>query len=231
MRSVMTAPSHNTSEAPVFCRRLQASRCSGSSQACKRVCAALMSVTLLASCGKPEPARPVSAPAKPQAEPVSQAKVEAELMQALAEDPKKEASEGNEALADEAEDILAKYPGKNAAELLNVPEVNESLKVALTRLSQDKGLQNQINSTVELAARLKGLEGTPGSVGLDLDVKNYDSARKSRMLQAVLSEDPKRIVGFLVEEIGEAAPELSYGGVQRASNGVAIKENQPAAQK
>ena len=134
-----------------------------------------------------------------------------------------------DALADQAEDLLDRYPNKTAPDLLNIPEVNESLKIALTRLGEDKSLQNKINSTVELAAQMKGLEGTPGSVGLDLDTKNYNREQKSRMLQAVLSEDPTRIVDFVVGEIGEAAPELSLGGLDRASNGVAIKENQPPA--
>jgi hypothetical protein len=64
-------------------------------------------------------------------------------------------------------------------------------------------------------------------VGLDLDIKGYDRSRKSRMIQAVMSEDPKQIVRFLTEEIGEATAELTYGGAQRASNGVAIKETPP----
>ena len=189
----------------------------------------VIGIALLVSCGKKETAQaPVAAPA-PKPAVVSDAKIEAELAQALAEDPKNAAAAENEALADEAESILDKYPNKPATDLLNLPEVNESLKVALTKLGQDKGLQNQINSTVELAAKMKGLEGTPGSVGLDLDTQNYNRDQKSRMLQAVLSKDPKRIVSFLVGEIGEAAPELSYGGKDRASNGIAIKENQPPA--
>ena len=130
-------------------------------------------------------------------------------------------------LESRAEDILARYPEKNAAELLNLPEVNEALKVGLTRLSKDKRLQDQINNSAAMVAKMQGLSGEPGTVGLDLDIKGYDHARKSRMLQAVLSEDPKQIVRFVTEEVGEAAPELTYGGVQRASNGVAIKETPP----
>jgi hypothetical protein len=50
------------------------------------------------------------------------------------------------------------------------------------------------------------------------------------MVQAVISEDPKQIVRFLTEEIGEAVPELTLGGADRASNGVKIKETPaPAA--
>jgi hypothetical protein len=49
------------------------------------------------------------------------------------------------------------------------------------------------------------------------------------MLQAALSEDPQQLVAFLVGEIGEAAPDLSFGGMERAPNGVSIVPN-PAAQ-
>jgi len=180
---------------------------------------------LLTSCGKKEAVEAPTVPVSPPPAVVSDAKIEAELAKAL--EPTK--AELQDALADEAESIIDKYPSKTAADLLNVPEVNESLKVALTKLGQDKALQNKINSTVELAAKMKGLEGTPGSVGLDLQVQDYDRPRTSRMLQAVLSEDPKRIVSFLIEEIGEATPELTLGGLDRATNGVSIKENKPPA--
>jgi hypothetical protein len=179
----------------------------------------------LAACGKKEPAKPTAEAPKPAA--VSDAKIDAAIVEALAptEAPAPSKSDVQAGLEALAEDLLAKYPHKNAVELLNVPEVNEALKAGLTKLGKDKKLQEQINSSVALAAKMKGLSGAPGSVGLDLDIKGYDHARKSRMLQAVMSEDPKQIVGFLTQEIGEAAAELSYGGVERASNGVAIKEN------
>jgi len=61
-------------------------------------------------------------------------------------------------------------------------------------------------------------------------MKGYDRSRTSRMLQSVLSEQPQRIVDFLVTEIGEATPDISYGGLDRAPNGVAIVPNTiPAA--
>ena len=109
--------------------------------------------------------------------------------------------------------------------------MNEKLKVGLQKLGADPELGKQIRSTVELAAKFKGLEGTPGSARLDLDLKSYDKTRTKRMIETVLSEDPKRIVGFLVEEIGEATPELSLGGMKRASNGIAIESNPPPATK
>jgi hypothetical protein len=184
-----------------------------------------LGMIILAACGKKEPAKTTVDTPKPAA--VSDAKIDAAIVEALAptEAPAPSKSDVQAGLEALAEDLLAKYPHKNAVELLNVPEVNEALKAGLTKLGKDKKLQEQINSSVALAAKMKGLSGAPGSVGLDLDIKGYDHARKSRMLQAVMSEDPKQIVGFLTQEIGEAAAELSYGGVERASNGVAIKEN------
>ena len=182
----------------------------------------------LVACGKKEAPKPtVVEPPKPAA--VSDAKIDAALEQALTP-PAPTKSEVQTELEAEAEDILAKYPNKNAQDLLGVPEVNEALKVGLTKLGKDKKLQDQINKSVALAAKMQGLSGEPGTVGLDLDVKGYDHARKSRMVQAVISEDPKQLVRFLTEEIGEAVPELTLGGADRASNGVKIKETPaPAA--
>lgn len=175
---------------------------------------------LLAACEKaPEVAKPAAAES-PKAAVVTESRIDSAIAEALTPETPKESP-----LANEARDILARYPTKNAEELLNVPEVNEKLRIALTKLSQDKALLARINSSVDLAAQITGLEGPPGSMKLDLDMKTYDQARTSRMLQAVISEDPRQIVGFLVGEIGEAAPDLSYGGMERAPNGVAIVPN------
>lgn len=179
----------------------------------------------LASCGKKDAPTTAEAP-KPTA--VSDSKIDAAITEALTP-PTPTSKDLDAGLEAQALDILAKYPDKNAQDLLNVPEVNEALKAGLTKLSKDKNLQNQIDNSVSLAAKMKGLSGEPGTVGLDLDIKGYDKERKHRMLQAVMSEDPKRIVRFLTEEIGEAVTELTYEGAQRASNGVALKEQMPPA--
>ena len=182
---------------------------------------AAIAITLLASCGKtPEAAKP-AAPEAPKATVVSDSKIEAAITEALSA-PMPAASD----LADGAQAILAQYPGKTATDLLNVPEVNTKLRNLLTKLGQDKPLLARINSSVDLAAQIKGLEG---AAKLDLDMKGYDKARTSRMLQAVLSEEPKQLVAFLVGEIGEAAPDISFGGMERAPNGVSIVPNPAAA--
>ena len=173
----------------------------------------------LAACSK-KAEEPAPTAAAPKADVVSESRIEAEITQALAGTPPAPPPAND--LQREAEDIFARYPGKSAVDLLNVPEVNQRLRNALTKLSQDKELQQRINSSVDLAAQIKGLEG---AAKLDLDMSKYDQPRTTRMLQAVISEDPKQIVAFLVGEIGEAAPDLSYGGLDRAPNGVSIVPN------
>jgi hypothetical protein len=177
----------------------------------------------LASCGKsPEADKAAAVPAAPKPTAVvSDAKIEAEISSALTT-PAAPVSAADDALKSEADSIIANYPGKTATELLNTPEVKEKLAVAMKKLSADPVLLKRVNSSVDLAAQIKGMEG---AAKLDLDMKGYDQARTSRMLQSVLSEDPQRIVNFLVSEIGEAAPDLSYGGLDRAPNGVAILPN------
>jgi hypothetical protein len=192
---------------------------------------ALAAALVLSACGKtPTPAAKPEAdaaakPAVTAAPALSERQLDAEIGRALA--PTRAEREAE--LADRAEAVLDQYPGKNVTDLLNTPEVNASLKVALTKLAENKPLQDQINNTVALAAQMQGLSGAPGGSRLDLDTSNYDRDRKSRLLQAVLSEDPKRLVGFLAQEIGEAVPELSFEGVERAANGIAIKANPPPA--
>ncbi|MCB1278809.1 hypothetical protein [Prosthecobacter sp.] len=170
-----------------------------------------------ASCGKsPEAVKPAVSEA-PKAATVSETRLDAAISDALTPPPPAPAT--SDELADEAKAILAQYPGKTAADLLNVPEVNAPLRNLLGKLAQDKPLQARINNSVDLAAQIKGLDG---AARLDLDIKGYDQARTARMLQAVLSEDPKQLVSFLVGEIGEATPDISYGGLDRAPNGVSI---------
>lgn len=182
----------------------------------------IMTALALASCGKsPEATKAAAAPEAPKPAVVPDSKIEAEISSALTP-PAAPASPAADALKTAADSIIAQYPGKTATELLNTPEVKDKLAVAMKKLAADPVLLKRVNSTVDLAAQIKGLEG---AAKLDLDMKGYDQARTSRMLQSVLSEEPQRIVDFLVSEIGEAAPDLSYGGLERAPNGVAIVPN------
>lgn len=179
----------------------------------------LLAALALSACGKSE--APKTAAPAPAAKPVvTEAQMQSEISSALTPEPEK--ATGDEALKAEADDIISRYPGKTATELLNTPEVKDKLIAAMKKLGEDPVLMKRVNSTVELAAQIKGLEG---AAKLDLDMKGYDRSRTSRMLQSVLSEQPQRIVDFLVTEIGEATPDISYGGLDRAPNGVAIVPN------
>lgn len=182
----------------------------------------------LASCGKkaPEPAKAAETPAKAAPAPVSAARIESEIANALSGTAPAPTVAGASDLQREAEGIITQYPGKTAADLLNVPEVSTKLRNLLGKLAQDKALQARISSSVDLAAQIKGLEG---AAKLDLDIKGYDKTRTSRLLQAALSEDPNRLVAFLIGEIGEASPDLSFGNMERAPNGVSIVPNPAAA--
>lgn len=185
---------------------------------------ALSLAVFATSCGKKQEEAAAAPEAQPPAAaPVSNINVESEIANALAGTAPAPVSASD--LAREAESILDKYPTKNAADLLNVPEVSPKLRNLLGKLAQDKALQARINSSVDLAAQITGLEG---SHRLDLDIKGYDRPRTSRMLQAALSEDPRQLVSFLVGEIGEATPDISYGGLARAQNGVSIVPNPSA---
>jgi hypothetical protein len=188
----------------------------------------IIAALALASCGKKteETAKAAETPAAPVPAAVSDTRIESEIANALAGTPPAPVPASVSDLQREAEDIIAKYPGKTATDLLNVPEVNTKLRNLLGKLAQDKALQQRINGSVDLAAQIKGLEG---AAKLDLDMKGYSKIRTSRMLQAALSEDPNQLVAFLVGEIGEATPDLSFGGLERAPNGVSIVPNPAAA--
>lgn len=182
----------------------------------------------LTACGQKETANP-AAESSPRPG-MSDAKVDAAVVDALTPPrPIEPTGAYRDPVLERADAILDEFPNKTAVELLNLPEVNQALRGALEKLSKDKALQERINNSVALAAKMKGLSAAPGTLGLDLDTSGYDASRKRRMLDAVLTGDPKQIVGFLTQEIGEASVELSYGGVNRAANGIAIKETLPPA--
>lgn len=187
-------------------------------------------MAVLSSCGKKEeaPASATESKAETPAPAVSDAAMEAEISKALAAEPAPSGfpGAGSTTAGDEldqwVDDIRRDHPTKNATELLNVPEVNEKLRAALEDLGKDEKLKKQIDSSVEVAAAFIGLDGEPGTHRLNLDLNGYSSERTDRMLKAVLAGNGKSLVDFVVGEIGEAAPDLSYGGAQRAPNGVAI---------
>jgi hypothetical protein len=195
----------------------------------------LLSIAALVSCSKnedPKPAAPVPAPSTQAPSPSDMKVADSELDEQISKVFSPAADQTPSAfpavttdLAILAQDIMEKYPDKNAEELLGVPEVKDKLGNALKKLAADKELQNLVNGSVHLAAQIKGLEGPPGAHAMNLDLKTYDKPRTARMLQSVLSEDPKRVVSFLVQELGEAAVDLSYGGLEKSLNGISIVPN------
>lgn len=180
------------------------------------------------ACGKKAASAPIAqqeTPKVPGQTPQRKSQLDAELLAALAPTPDETASGEEMDLAKEAELVMAKYPEKNAQDLLNVAEVNPKLAEALKGLAADPQLQAAINKSVDLAAYFKGLSGPPGAFKLNLDVKVYDSARTQRMLTAVLSGKPKPVVQFLVDELGEASFEFGFTENNKTQNGISLEPN------
>jgi hypothetical protein len=134
---------------PVVSPPANLSRASGTSVV--KLAACLVLAMLSVSCGKKEAPKTSTEAPKPAA--VSDAKIEAAIADALtpSEASAPIQSEVQAGLEAQAEDILAKYPNKNAQDILNVPEVHEALKAGLTKLSKDKKLQ--ICRTIRINSR------------------------------------------------------------------------------
>lgn len=187
---------------------------------------ALACVAVLSACGKKDDSAPATVAVRPA---VSEAALDAEISRALTPDPEPASLLGSgvssaaSSLDDQVDDIRRKHPNKNAVELLNVPEVNEKLREALTELSKSPKLRAEIDSSVDVAAAFMGLDGPPGTYKLNLDMTSYEDGRTDRMLKAVMTGKAKSIVDYVVGEVGEAAPDLSYGSQTRAPNGVALE--------
>jgi hypothetical protein len=131
--------------------------------------------------------------------------------------------------SDEVLALRGKYPFKNAEELLQVPEIKEKLEEMGREMAANAQFQKRVDSTVDVAAALIGLEGPPESLKLNMDFKVYSDARTNRMLTAILAGTPQPWVDFVIGEVGEAVPDLSYGGLQKSNNGVSIEPLTPAA--
>ena len=178
--------------------------------------AVLASAAVLTSCDKPiaqTPIKPVST--------VSTVKMDSEINQALSR-PAVEEEVPAEVLA-----IREKYPHKNAAELLQVPEIREKLEAMAQDMATNPQFQKSVDSSVNIAASLIGLEGSSDSLKLNMDLAVYSDARTNRMLSAILAGKPKPWVDFVIGEVGEAVPDLSYGGLQKSNNGVSLEPLSP----
>jgi hypothetical protein len=179
-------------------------------------------------CGKTEKAEEPVIPeptAKAATSAADSSQLEQEMLAALrpASADSDEAAEPKTDFERMAQDIMLQYPEFNAQELLNVPEVNPKLVSALQGLSKAPQLQNDVNSTVNLAAQFSGYSGPSGGVELKLDLSVYDSNRTERMLAAVLTGEAGPLVNFLTSELGEASFEFSFTDAEKTSNGVSFQ--------
>lgn len=178
----------------------------------------------VASCSKEAPKAPVSS-RKPDAAPT--AKVDSEILNAL-DAPAAPVSEGDKELDRRVADFKREHPFANATELLKLPAFTEKLGEVLRELGKDKELQDRINKTVHAAGTVKDGAAPLGSYRLDLKVDNYSPERTDRMLASVLSGDPKKLVGFVLDEVDQAGAEFSLlPGTERASNGMAVQRVVP----
>lgn len=176
---------------------------------------------LLAACGKTETAKAPPPALKPTPA-ISDAKLDAEITQALTPSAPEPEADASDSLADEVTDLRRRHPGKNAQQLLEVPEVKEKLGECLKELMARKDLQNRINASVAAAASLKGLDTAPGTHAFKMDLSGYSDQRTDQLLRSVMSGSATRVVDFLVGEVGEAVPDLSLGGLSKSFNGISI---------
>lgn len=177
----------------------------------------------VSSCSKEAPKTQVAAPRTAAA---STAKVDNEIMDAL-ETPSPSTSDDSD-LERRVADFKREHPFANATELLKLPAFTEKLGEVLRELAKDKGLQDRINQTVHAAGTVKDGPAPQGTYRLDLKVDDYTPARTDRLLGSVLSGDPKKLVGFVLDEVDQAGAEFSLlPGTERASNGMAVQRVTP----
>ena len=161
-------------------------------------------------------------------QPAEAKKVEAELLASL--DTPKEI-DGDE-LENAVEDFKRDHPFANAEEMMKLPAFTEKLGVLLRAMVKDQRLMDQVNKRVQMAADIKGVQGDGSNRHLDLNVANYTPERADRLLGAVLSGKPSRLVEFVTTEIDEASVEFSLApDLDRASNGMTIKRVDPPPPK
>jgi len=180
---------------------------------------------VLTGCSK-EAGKPAPTAEAPQ--PTEAKKVDAELLATL--DTAKEI-DGKE-LENAVEDFKREHPFTTAEEMMKLPAFTEKLGEVLRALTKDQRLMDQVNKRVQMAADIKGVKGDGSNRHLDLNVASYTPERTDRLLGAVLSGKPSRLVEFVTTEIDEASVEFSLApNLDRASNGMTIKRVDPPPPK
>lgn len=189
---------------------------------------ALAAAAALVACGRSDQApREVEASPRPKA--AVKATPSKELAKSdVADESPPPLSAEDEALEQRADEIMAAHPEMSAQDLLNVPEVNATLRGFLQALSQSKGLQARVNSSIAFAATMKNLQGPKENWQFSMDLKSYDAARTRRLLTSLLSEKPSRVVDFFEHEVTEAASEFTFDpAAAKSGNGISL-EPKPA---
>lgn len=182
---------------------------------------------MLTGCGK-DAEKPVAKALVEVPQPTEAKKVEAELLATL--DTAKEI-DGKE-LENAVEDFKREHPFASAEEMMKLPAFTEKLGVVLRAMVKDQRLMDQMNKHVQMTADIKGVKGDSSNRHLDLNVANYTPERTDRLLGAVLSGKPERVIDFVRTELDEASVEFSLApGLERASNGMTIKRVDPPPPK
>ena len=178
---------------------------------------------MLTGCGK-EVEKPAAKVQVEAPQPTEAKKVDTELLATL-DTP--EEIDGKE-LENAVEDFKREHPFTTAEEMMKLPAFTEKLGVVLRAMVKDQRLMDQMNKHVQMTADIKGVQGDSSTRQLDLNVANYTPERTDRLLGAVLSGDPKRVIEFVRTELDEASVEFSLApGLERASNGMTIKRVDP----
>lgn len=181
---------------------------------------------MLTGCGK-EAEKPAESKAE-AAQPAEPKKVEAEILATLEVGKEIDGKELENAI----EDFKRQHSFANAEEMLKLPAFTEKLGIVLRAMVKDQRLMDQMNKHVQMTADIKGVQGDSSNRHLDLNVTNYTPERTDRLLGAVLSGKPERVIEFVRTELDEASVEFSLAPeIERASNGMTIKRVDPPPPK
>ena len=180
----------------------------------------------LVACGKQESPH-AAVPAQPAlkgAAPVSPK----DMPQALSDEPpadKTAAPERDPQLDGAVENYKREHPFRDANELLKQEAFLKQLGPLLQEAVKNHAFSERVQKAVDFAAALKEGVAKPGSYRLDLKVDSYTPERTDRLLGAVLSGNPERLVKFVTSE---PAVEFSYTDTpDRSSNGISVLPNPP----
>lgn len=192
-----------------------------------RLSVVLALVVGMTGCGR-EPAASTSVKTVPKTAPVTEARPQAAPTPPAESAQAAEEKEHNEELDRLVGAYKREHPFQNAKELLQQEAFLKLLAPVLQDAAKNHQFGERVQQAVDFAATVKDGTAKPGSFRLDLQVDNYTPERTDRMLGAVLSKDPEKLVKYVTNEVTEAAVEINYAGNRdRTTNGVSIVPNPP----